>query len=90
MSRLILTAAFVAAACAGAGAAERYDRSIERAAMQIVAAKIDGLRGGFAFDEAPQIISSYAALVAATEPAGVWQDGLARAAERRYQPLQTF
>lgn len=83
MTRTILALAFAAALGAAAQASELYDRSIDRAAMQIVASKIDGLRGAFAYDQEPEMIVSYEAMTTNSIPSGVWQDGLARATERR-------
>lgn len=91
-----MKALWAAAALAGlvigsASAEQRYDRSIDRAAMGIVAQKIGDLRGGFSFDAKPALVSERKEIVKTgsipvprfTAYADPWRDGLALAVERR-------
>ncbi|RUW62236.1 hypothetical protein [Mesorhizobium sp. M7A.F.Ca.US.008.03.1.1] len=71
-----------------ATAETRYDRSLEKAAMGIVAGKMGDIRGGFSFKQVPQLVVLPAPVPApAIEPAreqasGGREDGLSPAVER--------
>ncbi|RJT40041.1 hypothetical protein D3227_11705 [Mesorhizobium waimense] len=79
-----------AAIAAPAMAETRYDRNLEKAAMDIVAGKIGGIRGGFSYKQRPQFVVVPDAveppLVPAERPgrqaSGDSNDGLAPAVER--------
>ncbi|HEV2503080.1 MAG TPA: hypothetical protein VGV39_08380 [Mesorhizobium sp.] len=63
----------------GPGAAEpQYDRVLEQAAIDIVAANIGTLRGGFAYNQRPQMI----VVQEAPPPRRALADGLVPAVER--------
>lgn len=68
---------------------DRYDRKLDRAAAEIVAARIGALRGGFDVHDKVRIVAVEPEMrrpVQARRPAvrpGVWQDGLAIAVERK-------
>ncbi len=93
--RIHVPAMLAAALLAGGEAVAdgRYDRKLDEAAAQIAAAKMGSLRGGFAPDERPLLLSpapapqrERAARPAAPRAApapGEWRDGLAIAVERR-------
>ncbi len=68
MTRILLGAAVLALVAGTAHAEQKYDRTLEQAAVDIVAAKMGDLRGGFAYDEAPRLVRfrSDGALVAQT------------------------
>jgi hypothetical protein len=57
MKALLLGAALASTVAAPAMAEMRYDRNLEKAAMQIVASKIGDIRGGFAYGQMPQIVA---------------------------------
>ncbi|MCG7506322.1 hypothetical protein [Mesorhizobium retamae] len=61
-----------------AAAEPQYDRVLEQAAIDIVAANIGTLRGGFAFNQVPQMIVVQEAPAPRRAPA----DGLVPAIER--------
>jgi hypothetical protein len=88
----LLPLAFATAAFA---AEDRYDRMIEQAAMDIVAAKLGELRGGFAADRQPEFVAPIgpaapaAPAVSAARP-GEWRDGLALAEEHPPAIRSTF
>jgi hypothetical protein len=78
--RLLATSAF---------AETRYDHNIERAAAEIVAGKIGGIRGGLSFDAKPILMTRADAVKTGsiatpdgTVAADPWHDGLAPAVER--------
>jgi hypothetical protein len=78
---------------ATASAETRYDRNIEQAATEIVAAKIGDIRGGFSFDARPAFVSGKDAIRTGSIPtpgvtvvADPWQDGLAPAVDRKVSP----
>jgi hypothetical protein len=58
MYRIVLAATALAAMTGAALAEPTYDRRIEEAAAQIVAAKIGDLRGGFAYDQIPDFVEA--------------------------------
>ena len=53
---LIGCAAVLSLLAAPAAAGARYDRKLEQAVMTIVAGKIGHIRGGFAYDDRPQLV----------------------------------
>ena len=57
MQSLLLGGVLALAVAAPAAAEMRYDRSLEKAAMQIVAGKMGDIRGGFAYGQTPQIVA---------------------------------
>jgi hypothetical protein len=72
----------------------RYDRRIEQAAMDIVAAKIGDIRGGFSFDAKPAFVTAKAAVKidpistrSISASADPWKDGLAPAVERKVSQI---
>ena len=56
MKSLIIGVAAFAALCSSAMAEERYDRKLEQAMRDIVAAKIGDLRGSFDFNRQPEFV----------------------------------
>ncbi|MDF3153439.1 hypothetical protein P3C58_15790 [Mesorhizobium sp. XAP10] len=56
MKTLLCGAALCAVIVAPATAETRYDRSLEKAAMGIVAGKMGDIRGGFSFKQVPQLV----------------------------------
>lgn len=83
-------AAFFGCLMVQAHAGTQYDRRLEQAVMDIVAAKMGDLRGGFSFDSKPAFVAAAAA--PQSEPPAMrgtysamdpWQDGLAPAIERQ-------
>lgn len=86
-----MVALAVVSLVAGAGAAdERYDRKLDEAAAEIVAARMGPLRGGFSAGEQPALYVPQPQEVrpvkqpAPKPPApGEWRDGLAIAVEKK-------
>ncbi|CDX55470.1 conserved exported hypothetical protein [Mesorhizobium plurifarium] len=56
MKSFICGMAFLAAMIAPAAAETRYDRNIEKAAIDIVAGKMGNIRGGFSYKQKPQLV----------------------------------
>lgn len=56
MNRIISAATMLAAATLPSIAEVRYDRSLEKAAMAIVAGKMGELRGGFSYSQKPRLV----------------------------------
>ncbi|QND65831.1 hypothetical protein HB777_19235 [Mesorhizobium loti] len=89
MKTLLCGVALCAVLVAPAVAETRYDRSIEKAAMGIVAGKMGDIRGGFSYKQVPQLVVVPAAAPAAVterpreEATGKPDDGLAPAVERQ-------
>ena len=90
MKTLVMGAAFLGLLIAPAGADMQYDRKLEQAAIDIVAGKIGGIRGGFSFDVQPVSMLSPDQMSTGSIPqrnarleSDVWRDGLAPATERR-------
>jgi len=89
MKSFLCGMALLAAMAAPAAAETRYDRNLEKAAMDIVAGKMGNIRGGFSYKQRPQlVVMPDATLVAPTpvepprkEASG--NDGLAPAVERQ-------
>jgi len=57
MKMLIVGAAFSAALIAPVSAETQHDRKLEQAMMNIVAARIGNIRGGFAYDRVPEFVT---------------------------------
>ncbi|MER9299475.1 hypothetical protein NKI38_23685 [Mesorhizobium sp. M0621] len=89
MKTLLCGVALCAAIAAPAAAETRYDRSLEKAAMGIVAGKMGDIRGGFSYKQVPQLVVVPVAAPAAVtersreEATGKPGDGLAPAVERQ-------
>lgn len=91
MHKVLISAALAAAIATPVFAETEYDRKLEKAAADIVAAKMGELRGGFAFDARPVLIlfepaesrdrTTTSAIARATLAAA--EDDLAPAIERR-------
>ncbi len=62
MKGLMICAAALAVLAAPAAAGSRYDRKLEQAVLDIVAAKMGDIRGGFSYDDKPQIVVSQDAM----------------------------
>ena len=56
MKSFLCGMALVVVVAAPAAAETRYDRNLERAAMNIVASKMGDIRGGFSYRQAPQMV----------------------------------
>lgn len=56
MNRVLICAALSAFVALPAFAGTQYDKKLERAAIEIVAAKMGALRGGFAFNARPALV----------------------------------
>ena len=56
MRTVLCVVALSAAVVAPAAAETAYDRNLERAVMDIVAAKIGHIRGGFSYKQIPQLL----------------------------------
>jgi hypothetical protein len=56
MNRILSAAAMLAAVTAPCIAEMRYDRNLEKAAMEIVASKMGDIRGGFSYMQKPQLV----------------------------------
>jgi hypothetical protein len=91
MKTLLMGAALLGLLTAPAGADMQYDRKLEQAAIDIVAGKIGGIRGGFPFDVQPVSMlaqdqmstGSIPERSANLSPSDAWRDGLAPATERK-------
>ncbi|MFB9983481.1 hypothetical protein ACFSQQ_06500 [Mesorhizobium kowhaii] len=89
MRTLLCGVALSAVIVAPAAAETRYDRSLEKAAMGIIAGKMGNIRGGFSYKQVPQlVVVPDAAPVAGTErpseeATGKPDDGLSPAVERQ-------
>jgi hypothetical protein len=86
-------AAILLAAIQGPALAEQpYDRSIEAAAIRIVAAKMGDLRGGFALDKKPVFVRpidrSRPTHLSAGQ--GEWRHGMALATQGRAIQVSSF
>ena len=56
MSSLLCGAALLMVVAAPVAAETRYDRSLEKAAMDIVATKMGNIRGGFSYKQVPLLV----------------------------------
>jgi hypothetical protein len=91
MKTLLMGAALLGLLTAPAGADTQYDRKLEQAAIDIVAGKIGGIRGGFPFDVQPVSMLAQDQMSTGSIPEGnaslsssdAWRDGLAPATERK-------
>jgi len=95
MHKVLIPAALAAAFATPALAGNQYDRKLEQAAIEIVAAKMGELRGGFAFDAKPVFVVAEPAeprdrtVTGSIAPAAIaaggtgWGSDLAPAVERR-------
>ncbi|MBN9254272.1 MULTISPECIES: hypothetical protein [unclassified Mesorhizobium] len=91
MKSLLCAMALLAVMVAPVAAEVRYDRNLERAVMDIVAARMGGIRGGFTYKQVPQLVPEAAPADIAPERAREdakrdLDDGLAPAVERRISP----
>ena len=89
MKSFLCGMALLAALAAPVAAETRYDRNIEKAAMDIVAGKMGNIRGGFSYKQRPQIVVLPDTPPPASVPAepphkeASGNDGLMPAVERR-------
>jgi hypothetical protein len=86
-------AALLLAALPGRASADQpYDRSIEAAAIRIVAAKMGDLRGGFAQDQRPAFVAPIdrSRPTHLSAPRGEWRDGMALATQGRAVKVSSF
>ncbi|RWE80091.1 MAG: hypothetical protein EOS63_14450 [Mesorhizobium sp.] len=89
MKSFLCGMALLAAMAAPATAETRYDRKLEKAVLDIVAAKMGSIRGGFSYKQRPQLVVLPGALppapVSAEPPRkeASGNDGLTPAVERR-------
>ncbi|CAN7651162.1 hypothetical protein [Mesorhizobium sp. LjRoot246] len=89
MKTLLCGAVLYVAIVAPAAAETRYDRSLEKAAMGIIAGKMGGIRGGFSYKQVPQLVVVPAPAPAAViehpreEATGKPDHGLSPAVERQ-------
>jgi len=90
MKSFLCGMALLAAMAAPAAAETRYDRNLEKAAMDIVAGKMGNIRGAFSYKQVPQLVV-VPEVTAPAAPAPVepprkeasGNDGLAPAVERQ-------
>lgn len=102
MHKVLIPAAFAAAFAMPASAGSQYDRKLEQAAIEIVAARMGALRGGFAFDAKPVFVTAAPAPqrdvtvtgsiapTAVAEGGAGWERDLAPAVERRISRVIFF
>ena len=89
MKTLLCGVALCAVIVAPAAAETRYDRSLEKAAMGIIAGKMGDIRGGFSYKQVPQLVVMPVAAPAVVterpreEATGKPDDGLSPAVERQ-------
>ncbi len=88
MKTLLCGVALLAIIATPAAAETRYDRNLEKAAVGIVAGKMGGLRGGFSYRQAPQMVVLPEVAPAASAPVeppkqASNNDGLMPAVERQ-------
>ncbi len=89
MKSLLCGAALLIAMVAPAAAETRYDRNLEKAAVDIVAGKMGDIRGGFSYKQTPQLVVLPEAAPAAQPPVEAprkeasGNDGLTPAVERQ-------
>lgn len=88
MKSFLCGMALCAAMVAPAAAETRYDRNLEKAVLDIVAARMGDIRGGFSYKQVPQLVvlpEAAAAAPAVAEPPRKQvsgDDGLMPAVER--------
>lgn len=92
MKTTILAALLLAAIPGSASAGQHYDRSIEAAAIRIVAAKMGDLRGGFAHGQKPAFVEPIDRNQPThlSAPHGEWRDGMALAVKERTVRVSSF
>lgn len=103
MKTLMISAAVLAVLALPAAAGTKYDRKLEKAAMDIVASKMGALRGGFSYDAMPVFIMAQDTMTTGsvqTRTASaeeiipvdldVWHLGLASSFERKVSRIITF
>ncbi|RWL82665.1 MAG: hypothetical protein EOR67_07585 [Mesorhizobium sp.] len=89
MKSFLCGMALLAAMAAAATAETRYDRNLEKAVLDIVAAKMGNIRGGFSYKQRPQLVVLPDATQVAPTPVELprkeasGNDGLTPAVERR-------
>ena len=88
MKSFLCGMALMAATVAPAAAEMRYDRNLEKAVTDIVAAKMGAIRGGFTYKQVPQLVVIPEVPPAAPAPVeprkqAANNDGLMPAVERR-------
>ncbi|MGN6304381.1 MAG: hypothetical protein ACTHNH_06170 [Mesorhizobium sp.] len=86
MKKVLMAFALTSSLASAAQALEpRYDHNLEKAAAEIVAARMGDIRGGFSFGQKPQfvVVQSVPAMTAADipPPAAAPDDGLVPAVE---------
>jgi hypothetical protein len=102
MHKVLILAALAGAFAAPAFAGTQYDKKLEQAAIDIVAAKMGDLRGGFSFDAKPAFVTvepseqrdqTVTGSIAPTTVAArdrEWERDLAPAVERRISRIIVF
>jgi hypothetical protein len=89
MKSFLCGMALLVAMAAPAAAETRYDRNLEKAAMDIVAGKMGNIRGGFSYKQRPQLVVLPDATPVAPTPVqpprkeASGNDGLTPAVERQ-------
>lgn len=91
MKTFLVVAAFLGLLAVPAYADMQYDRKLEQAAIDIVAGRIGGIRGGFSFNVQSVSVISGEQMSTGSIPqrkfsllqSDVWRDGLAPATERK-------
>ncbi|MDG4876529.1 hypothetical protein P9273_15650 [Mesorhizobium sp. WSM4935] len=89
MKMLLCGVALLAAMAMPAAAETRYDRNLEKAVRDIIAAKMGNIRGGFSYQQRPQFVVLPEAVPAAPTPVepprkeASGNDGLVPAVERQ-------
>lgn len=89
MKMLLCGVALLAAMAMPAAAETRYDRNLEKAVRDIIAAKMGSIRGGFSYKQVPQLVIVPQTTPAAPAPVesprkeASGNDGLTPAVERR-------
>ncbi|CAG0962786.1 MAG: hypothetical protein F9K19_09960 [Rhizobiaceae bacterium] len=102
MHKVLILAALSAAVAMPAFAGAQYDRKLEQAAIEIVAAKMGALRGGFSFDarlafvtadpehQRDQTVTGSIGPTAVAVGDKEWERDLAPAVERRISRIILF
>lgn len=102
MKMPMICIAMLAALGMPATADTQYDRKLEKAVMGIIAGKMGGLRGGFAYDVKPAfvmvpepvapdpVVTGSIVMHNPTTVGRGWQDGLALAVERKVSRFIAF
>jgi len=90
MKTRLLAALSLALFTLPASAGDQYDRTLEEAAIRIVAAKIGDIRGGFAIDQQPVFVQPIEKAFVSSAMPGEWRDGIALAAGGRAIRVSSF